>query len=118
MVYLRVGVVLLAVVTLLGVVSAQDKDKAKSTKDDKDKSTKDDKTPVKVRGQLPPYYKKLGLSDDQRQKVLTLRATYKEKVDALRKKIDQLKTEEKQALEKVLTADQLKRLQVLRGGGK
>ena len=116
MVYLRVGVVLLAVVTLLGVVSAQDKDKGKSTKEDK--ITKDDKTPVKVRGQLPPYFKKLGLSDDQRQKVLTLRASYKEKVDALRKKIDQLKAEEKEAVEKVLTADQLKRLQILRGGGK
>src|SRR4051794_32043421 len=93
-VYLRVSVVMLALAALLGMVYAQDKDK------EKDKSTKHDKPPVKVRGQLPPYYKKLGLRDDQVQKVYRVRADYKGKVDALKKKIDQLKADEREDLEK------------------
>jgi Spy/CpxP family protein refolding chaperone len=117
MLYVRVGVVVLALVALLGVVSAQDKDKDKSTKDQKDKTTKDGKTPDKVRGQLPAYYKKLGLRDDQTQKIYRLRADYKSKVDALKKKIEQLRTDEREDLEKVLTPEQLKRLRELRASG-
>jgi hypothetical protein len=113
MLYLRVGVVAVAL-TLLGVVYAQDKDKAT-----KDKTTKDDKAPVvKVRGQLPAYYKKLGLRDDQIQKIYRLRATYKAKVDDLKKKLELLKAEEREDLEKVLTPEQLKRLKALRSGEK
>jgi Spy/CpxP family protein refolding chaperone len=107
MIYLRVGVVVLAL-ALLGAVYAQDKDK----------STKDDKPAVKVRGQLPPYYKKLGLRDDQIQKIYKIRADYKSKIDDLKKKMDQLKADEKESLEKVLTPEQQKRLRELRLGGK
>jgi hypothetical protein len=78
----------------------------------------DDKQPVKLRGQLPAYFGKLGLRDDQRQQIYKLRAGYKVKVDDLRRQIEKLKAEEKVALEKVLTAEQLKRLRELRSGEK
>ena len=78
----------------------------------------DDKTPVKVRGQLPTYYKKLGLRDDQVQQIYKLRADYKGKLDVLKQKMDQLKAAEKEAVEKVLTPEQLKRLKELRSGEK
>jgi hypothetical protein len=110
MLYLRVGVVAVAL-ALLGVVYAQDKDK--------DKTAKDDKAPaVKLRGQLPTYFKKLGLRDDQVQKVYRVRATYKTKIDELKAKIDKLRAEEKEDLEKILTPEQVKRLKELRSGAK
>jgi hypothetical protein len=77
----------------------------------------DDKT-AKVRGQLPAFYKKLGLRDDQIQKIYQIRADYKGKVDELRRKMEQLKATEKGELEKVLTPEQLKRLKELRLGEK
>jgi hypothetical protein len=78
---------------------------------------KADDTP-KVRGQLPAFYKKLGLRDDQIQKIYKIRAGYKGKLEELKRKMDQLKTTEKEDLEKVLTAEQLKRLRELRSGEK
>ena len=83
---------------------------------------KDDKKPedttTKARGQLPAHFKKLGLRDDQIQKVYRVRAEYKTKTEELKKQIDRLKTEEKDALEKILTPEQLKRLKELRTGDK
>jgi hypothetical protein len=108
--YVRVAVVLLLGLVLLGAVHGQDEDK--STKEVKDK----DKPSEKVRGQLPTYYKRLDLRADQRDKLLRLRASYRAKVAALRKQIDDLRAEESKALEKVLTPQQLKRLRELRDG--
>jgi hypothetical protein len=77
-----------------------------------------DNPPTKVRGQLPTYFKKLGLRDDQVQAIYRLRANYKTKLDDLKRQIDKLKADEKDAVEKVLTAEQLKRLRELRSGEK
>jgi Spy/CpxP family protein refolding chaperone len=95
------GVIVLAL-ALMGVAYAQEKS--------------DDKAPVKVRGQLPAFFKKLGLRDDQIQKIYKIRAEYKGKVEELKRKLDQLKAAEKAELEKVLTPEQLKRLKELRSG--
>jgi hypothetical protein len=72
----------------------------------------------KVRGQLPQNYGKLGLRDDQKQTIYKVRAEYKGKIDQLAKQIAKLKMEEKEALEKVLTPEQLKRLKEIRSGEK
>jgi Spy/CpxP family protein refolding chaperone len=107
---IRIGGLVLVLV-LMGTAFAQDKDKDKPKKPDEG-------TPTRLKGQLPPYFKKLGLRDDQVQKIYKLRADYKVKADDLKKKMDLLKGEEKESLEKVLTPEQLKRLKELRSGEK
>jgi hypothetical protein len=72
----------------------------------------------KIRGQLPANYGKLGLTDVQKQSVYKIRADYKGKIDQLAKQLAKLKSEEKEALEKVLTPEQLKRLKEIRSGEK
>jgi hypothetical protein len=103
MLRLLAGMMVLAM-AFLGTAYSQDKS--------------DDKTPTKIRGQLPMYFGKLGLRDDQKQKVYKLRADYKSKTDQLKRQLEKLKYEEKEALETVLTQDQLKRLKELRTGEK
>lgn len=108
MVYVRLVVTLLAL-TLLGAASFQEKDKDKKP---------EDKTPAKLKGYLPPLYKKLGLRDDQTQKIYKIRGDFKTKTEELKRQIEKLKSDEKEALEKVLTPEQLKRLKELRLGEK
>ena len=72
--------------------------------------------PAPIRGTLPPYYKRLGLRDDQRQNVYKIRAAYRAKLAALRRQLAQLRDKEQDELERVLTPEQLKRLRELRSG--
>ena len=58
----------LLAVLMVGVVVASG-----SFGDDK----KDDKTPAKVKGTLPANWSKLGLSDEQKQKVYTAQSEYR-----------------------------------------
>jgi len=60
----------------------------------------------KVKGQLPKLWSKIGLSDEQKQKVFATRATFGAKIDDLKLKIKRLQSEEKAELEKILTDDQ------------
>jgi hypothetical protein len=107
---LRVGVTVLAVALLgAGWIIGDDK------KID-DKKTDDKDTPTKVKGVLPAHFKKLGLSDDQTQKIYKIQANYNAKVDALAAQIKDLKTKEKQEVEDVLTDAQKARLKELRSG--
>jgi hypothetical protein len=82
----------------------------------KDSEKKDDKKVVK--GILPANFKKLGLTDKQKQEVYRLQAEYKEKADELKRKLELLKKEEREKIEGVLTAEQMKRLKELRAGEK
>lgn len=82
---------------------------------DKDKKAEE---PGKLKGTLPANFKKIGLSDEQVQKVYKIRHDYKAKMDDLKKQMDRLKTDEKEAMDKVLTPGQLKRLRELRTGEK
>lgn len=110
----RLAVLVLSL-SLLGAASFQKID----TKSKPDTGAKpEDKAPAKVKGHLPSYYKKLGLRDDQVQNIYRIRADYKVKIETLKQQMDRLKTEEKGALEKVLTPEQLKRLRELRSGEK
>ena len=104
MLHLRVALLSLA---LIGVIYAQDK------KPD-DKKPDDKPPPVKLKGPMPTYYKKLGLSDVQVQKILKIRADTRAKVDELKAKIEKLTTDEKENLKKVLTPDQIKRLREIK----
>lgn len=88
-----------------------------------DKGKKDDppKEPVtKYKGQLPQNWKKLGLTDDQTQKVYKINAKYNEQIDALEAKIAELKGKRDKERFEVLTDGQRKRLAELnkaRSGG-
>lgn len=72
---------------------------------------KDEKPAEKAKGQLPTYWKQLGLSEEQVQKVYKLQAKYNDEIDKLEDQIKALK--EKMAKERsgLLTAEQKKRLE-------
>ncbi len=103
---LHFGVAVLSV-ALLGAVYQE-----------KNKESRSEDPPAKLKGQLPPYFKKVGLSEEQIQKIYKIRADYKIKMDELKKKLEQTKAEEKELMEKVLTPTQLKKLRELRSGEK
>ncbi|HEX4588513.1 MAG TPA: hypothetical protein VH120_01195 [Gemmataceae bacterium] len=70
----------------------------------------------KMRGQLPPNWGKLGLSDEQKQKVYSAQAKYRDKIDSLKKQIADLQDKEKKEMEDVLTAAQKTRLREIMSG--
>src|SRR5262245_36160836 len=85
---------------------------------DKDKGKKDDQKepPVKLKGQLPPNWKKLCLTEDQVQRVYKVQADYDAKIAALEQQIKKLKQDEKSDLMKVLTEAQKARLKEITEG--
>jgi hypothetical protein len=64
---------------------------------------------------LPTNFGKLGLTDEQKQKVLKIHASFKTKIQALNDQVEQLKAEERAELDKVLSDTQRTRLNELRG---
>ncbi len=103
MVRLRLGVFVLIAVMFAGNWLLGDDKKA------------DDKDPPKSRT-LPQHFKKLGLTDKQKDTVFTIMGKYHAKLDALDKEIKELKAAQKKDVEDVLTADQKARLRELRLG--
>lgn len=65
----------------------------------------------KVSGQLPTYWRMLGLTDDQVQKVYKVQAKYGDEIDTLEAKIKELKDKMAKERSEVLTAEQKKRLE-------
>jgi hypothetical protein len=71
---------------------------------------KTDKEDTKARAALPPHWKDLNLTAEQKQKVYKIHDEYKPKIDELEKRIKDLKAEEYVEKVKVLTDDQKKKL--------
>lgn len=71
------------------------------------------KDSLPARGQLPANWSKLGLSEDQKQKVYAIRGEHRAKIQELEVKLKDLRQKEKADLEKVLTEDQKLRLREL-----
>src|SRR5713101_1017971 len=71
---------------------------------------KKDTPPAKAKGTLPANWKKLGLTDEQTQKVYKVRADYGDRINALKQKITQLQSDDKAELLKLLTDAQKARL--------
>lgn len=63
---------------------------------------------------LPMHFKKLALSKDQEEKILTARGEFDQKFAALRKQLQELEVQEKAAVEKLLTEAQKAKLKELR----
>jgi hypothetical protein len=76
----------------------------------------DTKDTPKVRGQLPPGWKKIGLSDDQVQKVYRIQGQYRARISKLETELRELRTEERSAMFRVLTDDQKTKLRKLAEG--
>jgi hypothetical protein len=70
----------------------------------------------KMRGQLPPNWGKLGLSDEQKQKVYAAQTKYRDKIDSLKKQMADLLDQEKKEMESVLTDAQKTRLREIATG--
>ncbi len=84
----------LALVLVVGVIA---------TADDKKESTKGGE-------KLPAQWGKLGLSDEQKQKIYSIEDEYKSQIDTLEKQVKELRHKEKVAMEAVLTDAQKARL--------
>lgn len=81
-----------------------------------DPKAKKDEPAGKVKGQLPPNYKKLGLSDAQVQEIYKLQAKYAAELAALKAKEDEVKAARDKEVRAVLTPDQKKRLEEIQTG--
>ena len=77
-------------------------------------SGQDTKEPVvKERGQLPQGWKKIGLSDDQVQKIYAIQSQHRAKISKLAAEIKALRAEERREMFRVLTDDQKAKLRKL-----
>jgi Spy/CpxP family protein refolding chaperone len=72
--------------------------------------------PLRGRGRLPPLWSRLGLTDEQKQKVYQVQGEYAAKIDGLQRQIDDLRRKERADMEKVLTNAQKARLRELLTG--
>jgi flagellar basal body-associated protein FliL len=77
------------------------------------KSTSDDAQPSKSKGALPKYFGRLGLTDDQKQKVYKIATSYKTKIDALTEQLEELKSQRQAELLKILSDTQKTHLREL-----
>lgn len=69
-----------------------------------------DKDPPKAKGMLPANWKKLGLTDQQKETVYRTQTRYRDLIAPHEAKIKELRKEEKAELDKILTAAQKERL--------
>jgi hypothetical protein len=88
----------------------------KPKEDPKKEDKKKDEPAPKVKGQLPPNWRKLGLSDVQVQEIYKIQNKYDAEIDKLQAKIDELKANRTKDTKAVLTADQKKLLDAILTG--
>ncbi|MGL6094643.1 MAG: hypothetical protein ACRC7O_02430 [Fimbriiglobus sp.] len=97
----RLAVFAAAAAALTGLATAQDSAKKDDPKD----------APKALKGFLPMYWKDLGLSEDQKQKVYAIQGKYNDEIDVLEAKVKELKNKMAKERYELLTADQKKRLE-------
>jgi Spy/CpxP family protein refolding chaperone len=68
--------------------------------------TQDAKKDSKGKGNLPPGWKNLNLSPEQKAKVYEVMSSYKSKINELSKQMKQLADQERAEMVKILTDDQ------------
>lgn len=59
-----------------------------------------------LKGRLPNYYGKVGLDDEQRQRIYGIQAEYRDKIQNLLQEVEDLRTEEALTIQAVLTDEQ------------
>jgi hypothetical protein len=117
---LLIGVLALAIVSSGGLLGDDTKKSPDSTKtavvqkgEEPKKADNQKDPPVKLRGQLPAGWRRLGLDEKQVQAIYKIQHDYRGKIDDLEQQIKALKKQERDAMEKVLTAAQKARLKEL-----
>jgi len=108
----RLGAVVFGVTSalLIGSISTPAQEPAKPKVAEK-------KAPSPSR-RVPPYFNKVGISPDQKEKVYAVRGKYYEKIATLKKQIDELQTQELDECEALLTDAQRKLLKTFRDEAK
>lgn len=96
--------------------SKKDDKKEAAKKDDGKDEMKEEGTSGRVRGQLPANYRKLALSEQQKQKIYRIQAEYDDKIKEAEDKIAKLKAERSKTVEGVLTDAQKARLKEIQSG--
>lgn len=76
------------------------------------------KVAKKPEGRVPAFYGQVGISDEQRKKIYSIQGGYDEKIDALKKQIDDLEEKRDAEVKAVLSVDQQKRLVELQEASK
>lgn len=99
-----------AALILVSAAISQEKADPKKADPKKEEVKKDE---VKARGQLPSGWGKLGLSEEQKQKVYKLQNKYGEQIDKLEAQIKELKEKLTKERLEILTPEQKKRLREL-----
>src|SRR5580692_6459470 len=79
---------------------------------------KKDDPPAKIKGKLPAYWGKIGLTDVQKQDVYKIQGKYGMEIDKLKAKIAELESTRDKEMKAVLTDDQKKALETAILGGK
>ena len=67
---------------------------------------KDPKDGTKIKGQLPPGWKNLGLSKEQTSQIYMIQSKYKKKIMDLETQIKETKAQERKEMVNILTAEQ------------
>ena len=103
---LVVALVVLSGADLVGQDAKKDEKKTDETK----KVDKKDESANKMKGVLPPNWKRIGLSEAQVQGVYKVQGKYNEEIDKLEAKIKELKLTRDKEMKALLTTDQKNRL--------
>jgi hypothetical protein len=74
-----------------------------------------EKKEERKKGFLPPNFGKLGLSDEQKQKIYGIQAKYKAEIEELNKKIKKTTEDQKSEIFSVLSSDQKEKLKEITG---
>ncbi len=72
----------------------------------------------KSSGRLPMYYAKVQISQEQREKVLSIQKDFAAKIDPLRKQLDDLTKERDAKMAAVLTPEQQKQIDEMKAAAK
>src|ERR1700736_3674971 len=68
-------------------------------------ANKDEPAP-KSKGHLPTHWSKLGLTDEQKEKIYAVQSKYKDDIEKLQKELNELKKKQVGELEDILTDEQ------------
>jgi len=113
--YVRLATFLIAALLVTGGLSGQENPAKKAEDPKKEEPKKEEpkkeEPPAKVKGQLPQNWAKLGLTDEQKDKVYRTNAKYNTEIDKLEAQIEELKKKRDKERAEVLTAEQKKRLE-------
>jgi Spy/CpxP family protein refolding chaperone len=73
---------------------------------------------VVPRGQLPPNWRQLGMTEEQKNKVYAVQGKFRARMADLEKQLKEIKAEERKELEKLLSPEQRRKLKELTLGEK